>query len=265
MRRPSVHKALGRFLFAKRTSPNSRPVAQWLEQRPHKASVVGPIPTWPTIFIDNNLWARVNVTPYETLNLKPEASEKDVKDAYRKAASAAHPDRNGGSTERMVAINAAYAVLGDAERRKHYDETGDSATLDIENHATQMLAQAFATAIERSGPVLPFVRQELKNFLSHLQAERKKSQERLDFLMPKRDKVRRKDGSTENLMKNILEDQITSVRAHLQKVHRGTKIGKRALQLLDAYEEDTPEPPKTKAHHFDLGDVFSQVMKFEPQ
>lgn len=69
-------------------------------------------------------------SPYEVLGVSPNARPAAVKRAYRKLASAAHPDRNPGDPDaerRSREINAAWAVLSDPERRKRYDETGRDA------------------------------------------------------------------------------------------------------------------------------------------
>ena len=61
---------------------------------------------------------------YRTLGLTLEASEQDIKNAYRKLAMQYHPDRNGGnpeSEERLKEINEAYQILGDDEKRRLYD------------------------------------------------------------------------------------------------------------------------------------------------
>lgn len=61
---------------------------------------------------------------YRTLGLTLEASEQDIKKAYRKLAMHYHPDRNGGnpeSEERLKEINEAYQILGDEEKRRLYD------------------------------------------------------------------------------------------------------------------------------------------------
>ena len=61
---------------------------------------------------------------YRTLGLTLEASEQDIKKAYRKLAMQYHPDRNGGnpeSEERLKEINEAYQILGDDEKRRLYD------------------------------------------------------------------------------------------------------------------------------------------------
>ena len=59
---------------------------------------------------------------YKVLGVVPTASDKEITRAYRKLAKEHHPDANPGSEERFKEISAAYDVLGDADKRKEYDE-----------------------------------------------------------------------------------------------------------------------------------------------
>src|SRR6185436_20451631 len=65
---------------------------------------------------------------YATLGVAKTASEKDIKQAYRKLARKHHPDVNQGdktgSDAKIKEINEAYEVLGDPDKRKKYDELG---------------------------------------------------------------------------------------------------------------------------------------------
>ena len=64
---------------------------------------------------------------YETLGVRPEASEAELKKAFRSLAMQCHPDRNPGdkqAEERFKEINEAYAVLSDPDKRAHYDRFG---------------------------------------------------------------------------------------------------------------------------------------------
>ena len=59
---------------------------------------------------------------YKVLGVSETASDKDITRAYRKLAKELHPDTNPGSEERFKEVSAAYDVVGDAEKRKEYDE-----------------------------------------------------------------------------------------------------------------------------------------------
>jgi len=65
---------------------------------------------------------------YSILGLNRGASDKDIKQAYRKLARKYHPDVNPGNKaaeEKFKEINQAYEVLSDAEKRKKYDQFGE--------------------------------------------------------------------------------------------------------------------------------------------
>lgn len=65
---------------------------------------------------------------YEVLGVSREASDQEIKTAYRKLALQYHPDRNlegkDAATERFKEITEAYSVLADAQKRSAYDHFG---------------------------------------------------------------------------------------------------------------------------------------------
>ena len=61
---------------------------------------------------------------YKILGVEKNASQDDVKKAFKKLAMQHHPDRQGGDEKKFKEINEAYQVLGDAEKRKRYDQFG---------------------------------------------------------------------------------------------------------------------------------------------
>jgi len=66
---------------------------------------------------------------YKTLGLTKTASDKDIKNAYRKLARKYHPDLNPNDAEahkKFQELNEANEVLSDAEKRKKYDKYGEN-------------------------------------------------------------------------------------------------------------------------------------------
>src|SRR5712692_6975187 len=64
---------------------------------------------------------------YETLGVKRNASENEIKSAYRKLARQYHPDRNPGDKQaetRFKEVQEAYDVLSDKTKRGNYDRFG---------------------------------------------------------------------------------------------------------------------------------------------
>jgi curved DNA-binding protein len=64
---------------------------------------------------------------YKILEVDKKADEKEIKKSYRRLARKYHPDKNQGDAEserKFKQINEAYEVLGDAEKRKKYDQYG---------------------------------------------------------------------------------------------------------------------------------------------
>jgi curved DNA-binding protein len=64
---------------------------------------------------------------YSTLGVAKTATEKEIKQSYRKLARKHHPDVNPGDKSaetRFKELNEAYEVLGDPDKRKKYDELG---------------------------------------------------------------------------------------------------------------------------------------------
>ncbi|MBB5574322.1 MULTISPECIES: DnaJ domain-containing protein [Rhizobium] len=61
--------------------------------------------------------------PYEILRIGRDASEEQIKTAYRKRAKSTHPD-SGGDVEAFGRLQKAYELLLDPVRRKVFDDTG---------------------------------------------------------------------------------------------------------------------------------------------
>lgn len=63
---------------------------------------------------------------YKILGVSKDASEDEIKKAFRKLAHAYHPDKSGGDEAKFKEANEAYAVLSDKKKRAQYDMYGSA-------------------------------------------------------------------------------------------------------------------------------------------
>ncbi len=61
---------------------------------------------------------------YKILGVSRDATQDEIKRAFRELAHKYHPDKNGGSAEKFKEINEAYQVLSNPEKRQQYDQFG---------------------------------------------------------------------------------------------------------------------------------------------
>lgn len=91
---------------------------------------------------------------YDTLGVPSDASEGDIKRAYKRKAHSTHPDKEGGSKEAFQELSKAYALLSDKTKRKKYDETGSTDTTDKRGQMLHELASLLLQIIDGIGDVV---------------------------------------------------------------------------------------------------------------
>ncbi|MEA2098379.1 MAG: molecular chaperone DnaJ [Patescibacteria group bacterium] len=61
---------------------------------------------------------------YNTLEISKDATDDEIKKAFRKLAHKYHPDKGGGDEKKFKEINEAYQILSDKQKRSQYDQFG---------------------------------------------------------------------------------------------------------------------------------------------
>lgn len=79
---------------------------------------------------------------YDELGLSSDATQDEIKEAYRRRASETHPDKDGGDHAAFIRVKAAYDVLSDPQKRAEYDALGDMEGPEFQLRNT--IAQAFS-------------------------------------------------------------------------------------------------------------------------
>jgi curved DNA-binding protein CbpA len=142
---------------------------------------------------------------YETLGVNKDASQSDIKKAWRKKASAAHPDKGADGSE-FKALAIAYKILSDPDKRERYDK-GKATDRPTE---IQELMQLFSVVLHKNVDnietvdLVDTVRQQIKSAIS----EHTKNMAKQEREVAKLRKAVGRTKSKDNLLESVIEAEI---------------------------------------------------------
>lgn len=90
--------------------------------------------------------------PYATLGVSRNASEDDVRRAFRKLAKELHPDISKGNEERFKKVSSAYEIIGDPVKRRAYDRGEIDARGDPRHAGFRQYARGARASAGAAGP-----------------------------------------------------------------------------------------------------------------
>lgn len=93
---------------------------------------------------------------YDLLGVTADASQEEIKKAYKKKANKYHPDKEGGDQDKFSRVSKACRVLKDPEKRAVYDETGKipEAELSPEEVTAENLRDIFIDVFMTENPTV---------------------------------------------------------------------------------------------------------------
>jgi hypothetical protein len=84
------------------------------------------------------------MSPYEILGVSPNATDAEIKLAYRKLVKKFHPDVNKDQHEGMIKlVNEAYDILSDPTRKAQYDARGTESTFEYEEDPREVYRREY--------------------------------------------------------------------------------------------------------------------------
>jgi hypothetical protein len=192
-------------------------------------------------------WKKEMTDLYATLGVPRDATPEDIKAAYRRCSSTAHPDREGGSTERMAAVNRAYACLSDPAKRAAYDRTGSDEPADSPTKmANQLVADAFGKALDADQEPIQFTRKHIAETLFHLAQVKEKTTREVAKLTKRSGRTKVKEG-VRNIVQELIDRRISAKNVTINECEAALEACGIASTVLDDYTAD-PEhtPPDTR-------------------
>ncbi len=178
---------------------------------------------------------------YETLGVKTDATEQELKDAYRTKANEQHPDKQNGNTEAFKILSNAYNVLIDPERRKFYDETGSEMKTDeLERKAGALLQQLFQMIVSQNGlekiiylDIIKIINKQIDKIMIEFKTKidtAKKSRTEIGKILKR---VKHKDKN--NPISFILKQEEIKHFESITQIQQEMEVGKSAQKMLKDY------------------------------
>lgn len=190
------------------------------------------------------------MNPYEILGIHSESSQEDIDKAYRLKAKLHHPDRRGGSHEKMSEINQAYALIGTPEARACFDrgEPRQPSPLTVDQEAEINVRGLLATIILQGDEYANFLSTAQANMsivITQFQKGLKDAEKKVSLLEKRKAQVEKKSPG-ENFILDVIESQIRGLQAGEEIAKHQLKVALRAQELLNEYVwtgESRPNPP----------------------
>lgn len=194
---------------------------------------------------------------YETLGVKKGASKKETKAAFKAKAGVFHPDKKGGSTEKFQAIQKAYEILKDDEKRAHYERTGETGATQKPDFIAELFV-ALINSGEFDGNIVENMKRQIDLKINELLKMSNKIERKLKKLEKAIGRLSF-TGSGENLFEAILISSISDCNSKI--VEADTLIGelRNARDEAAGYADIRPEEKETKSHGLDS--FFDQIRR----
>lgn len=188
------------------------------------------------------------MNPYEILGVSPDASEHQIKTAYRLRAKETHPDLGNDGSEFHL-LSKAYAVLSDPARRAQYDETGsidDGAVRTAQQHMLNIIANLFSQAVaveSASGRSMKSVdiMEAMRTNVSRMLNDARKTSADLRKAIADREILKTRItrlGEGENHFVEILKAQIAQAKTQLAGSTLDVAALERAMEELAHYKSE---------------------------
>src|SRR5580658_10891256 len=180
---------------------------------------------------------------YKILDVPKDATEAEIKRAYREKAAKAHPDRRGGDAAKMAEVNTAYRILSDHSSRRRYDEGGtelpkESLTQLAVKCIMQILGQIIDVVPEHHDVMEELAKQIGGNLNIHTQ-KRHEWQTKLRKAEVHRKRIKRSAGRTakgRNFIDDLIADKIRMAKLKIGECDYQLKILERAMELAAEFE-----------------------------
>lgn len=179
------------------------------------------------------------MTLYDTLGVDKNATQEDIKQAWKDKAKECHEDA-GGDHDSMVEVNKAYVVLKDPVKRDRYDKTGETDGQSFEARFQQYVQTIFMTLVDSHDVDYTDLIGEFKAYTEMIIEDNGKrvadAEKRLKKLQKVFDRV---ESAAENRIGMVLQNNMDNIKLEIGVIEDNIKFMGECLECLKAYSYKT--------------------------
>lgn len=190
---------------------------------------------------------------YDTLGVKPEASQDEIKKAFRNKAKGCHPDHHPGDEQKegeFKELSIAYCTLSDADSRRQYDESGEARQVDtVLADAYGLIVEVFRKLREAEADEVFFI-DPFTRMRSFFESDKREAQgdieklnrenRRIDKLISK---IVHKKGNRQSFLHFALGQEKDENEAKVKQIERAIAVLSKASAVLDEFRFETDRRP----------------------
>ena len=184
------------------------------------------------------------MTYYEDLGVQKNATEAEVKKAYRKKAQRAHPDK-GGDPQEFHRLTRAYETLSDPGKREYYDAHGSDKPQDqAETMALQMMAQALLGLIDQVDVDYTNIIEAAGRLVQGQLEDVRKKLRQVDQAIKRREKaLERLKGSKSSMAADLISGDLAVKAREKAAGEEAERVVLRVIELLKEHKYEVENRP----------------------
>ena len=181
---------------------------------------------------------------YDILGVGKDATEEEIKAAYKRQAKKNHTDK-GGDNDKMVAVNKAYGVLKNPEKKAHYDATGEEEMQGFDKRFQALVQDIFIRIIEEVKDVevldlIDIFKHNVQSMLDNGIAEKEKVEKNLEKMHKTLERLSAKNN---NHIITVIQLNISRLEDTLKKFESDISFVEDCLEVLNSYHYKFEEVP----------------------